>query len=260
VQLTVTDGRLHTDAAVALMLSVALPPLFCQSVSDGSADCALVPIENSLGGSIHGIAISLLTSHSVVHHCMWSSPHPMLYVYWLCADCYDLLVVHDVVIVAELEFAVHHCLMSLPGQALDAIHTVISHPQALAQCEDFITNLRLKAEKQYDTAGSARLIRDNGLQGVAAIASSLAAEAYGLHVLASHCEDDDNNYTRSYSSQNAKHRDHHCSIRLWHLRLPPPLLPPLLSALMALCDPQMSIHVHSPPYSSLSRKMSRRNR
>ena len=103
---------------------------------------------------------------------------------------------HDVVVTAELEFQVHHCLMSLPGQPLESIHTVISHPQALAQCEDFITNLRLKAEKQYDTAGSARLIRDGALQGTAAIASSLAAEVYGLQVLATHCEDDDNNYTR----------------------------------------------------------------
>ena len=135
-----------------------------ESVASGTADCALVPIENSLGGSIH--------------------------------DNYDLLVSHDVIVQAEIEFQVHHCLMALPSQTLQSIHTVQSHPQALAQCEDYINNLGLQAVKQYDTAGSAKLIAEQRLEGVAAIASSHAAEVYGLKVLAHHIEDDENNFTR----------------------------------------------------------------
>ena len=135
-----------------------------ESVVSGTADCALVPIENSLGGSIH--------------------------------DNYDLLVSHDVIVQAEIEFQVHHCLMALPSQTLQSIHTVHSHPQALAQCEDYINNLGLQAVKQYDTAGSAKLIAEQRLEGVAAIASSRAAEVYGLTILAHHIEDDDNNFTR----------------------------------------------------------------
>lgn len=100
------------------------------------------------------------------------------------------------VVTAEIEFQVHHCLMSLPSSPLQSIKTVISHPQALAQCEDYIRNLGLKAEKQYDTAGSAKMIAEQQLHDTAAIASSLAAEVYGLQILASHVEDDENNFTR----------------------------------------------------------------
>ena len=153
--------RQHSD--VVPLPCVTFSAVF-EAVASGAAGCALVPIENSLGGSIH--------------------------------DNYDLLVSHDVVIRAEIEYQVHHCLMALPNQTLQSIHTVMSHPQALAQCEDYINNLHLKAEKQYDTAGSAKLVREQQMTGVAAIASSLAAEVYGLTVLASHVEDDDNNFTR----------------------------------------------------------------
>jgi len=146
-------------------------PLPCPSFSavfdavrSGQAQHCMVPIENSLGGSIH--------------------------------DNYDLLLRNKVTCVAELQFRVSHCLLALPGVRLEDIKECYSHPQALAQCEEYLTKLGIKAVKQYDTAGSAKMIKEQGLTHVAAIASELAASTYGLNVLARRIEDDEGNFTR----------------------------------------------------------------
>ncbi|CAM9394727.1 unnamed protein product [Chrysoparadoxa australica] len=135
-----------------------------KAVSSGEADYALMPIENSLGGSIH--------------------------------SCYDLLLRYELYIVGEHEFRVEHTLMALPGTKLSEVTKAMSHPQALAQCDGYLRSRGIEPDPKYDTAGSAKMIAEGKLEGVAAIASDLAAKTYGLEVLESNIEDDDVNFTR----------------------------------------------------------------
>jgi prephenate dehydratase len=135
------------------------------AVESGAVEMGLVPIENSVAGSIH--------------------------------RNYDLLIQHSLSIVGERLLRVRHCLIALPGVPLDQIRKVISHPQALAQCERYLKSLAdVKAEVAYDTAGSVKIIKEQGLPSVAAIASRRAAEVYGMSILAEGIEDDTANFTR----------------------------------------------------------------
>jgi prephenate dehydratase len=134
-------------------------------VEAGTCGYGMLPIENSLAGSIH--------------------------------RNYDLLLEHQLHIVGEYFLRVHHCLIALPGVTLQDIRKIISHPQALAQCDRYLRSLPgVTSEAAYDTAGSVRLIRDQGDPSVAAIASNRAATVYGLPVLAEGIEDHPMNYTR----------------------------------------------------------------
>lgn len=133
-------------------------------VAGGQVDHGVVPIENSIAGSIN--------------------------------EVYDLLRQYDLYIQGERVLAVHHCLMALPGQKLADIRRVISHPRALEQCENWLREAGLEAVAEYDTAGSARIIAERQLRGVAAIASRRAADIYGLEVLADGIQDVPDNYTR----------------------------------------------------------------
>ncbi|XP_051217168.1 arogenate dehydratase/prephenate dehydratase 6, chloroplastic [Lolium perenne] len=137
-----------------------------QAVELWIADRAVLPVENSLGGSIH--------------------------------RNYDLLLRHRLHIVGEVQLPVHHCLLALPGVRKESITRVISHPQALAQCEHTITRMGLNVVREAfdDTAGAAEYIATNGLRDTAAIASSRAAELYGMEVLADGIQDDSGNVTR----------------------------------------------------------------
>jgi arogenate/prephenate dehydratase len=135
------------------------------AVSSGQASHGLLPVENSIGGSIH--------------------------------RNYDLLLEHDLPIVAETELSVVHNLLALPGIELSGIRRVFSHPQALAQCEMFLQTLPgVEIVATYDTAGSARMIRDGGLRDTAAIASARAAELFGLSSLRTGIQDYEDNITR----------------------------------------------------------------
>jgi len=135
-----------------------------EALQKGEVDFTLLPMENSLGGSIHAN--------------------------------YDMQLRHSFFIVAELNFRVRHCIMALPGVTMEQLKTVYSHPQALAQCDGYLRQLGKNKESRYDTAGSAKLIKKGNLTECAAIASELAAEYYGLNVLDKGIEDDDNNFTR----------------------------------------------------------------
>ena len=135
-----------------------------KAVARSEVDYAVVPIENSLGGSIH--------------------------------TNFDLLLRYDLSIIAEHEFKVEHSLLALPGTNKSDIKRVLSHPQALAQCDNYLTALGVIKEATYDTAGSAKMIRDQQLTDCAAIASDIAAETYGLEILDTNIEDHDVNFTR----------------------------------------------------------------
>jgi prephenate dehydratase len=135
------------------------------AVDAGPAGYGIVPIENSIGGSIH--------------------------------RNYDLLLAHELTIVGEVELPVVHHLLACPGATLDGLTRVYSHPQGLAQCERFLRTLKgVEVVATYDTAGSAKMVADAGLTDAAAIASARAGEVFGLTALASSIQDFDDNITR----------------------------------------------------------------
>lgn len=165
-------GAFSEEAVVAHFGETARP-LPCRSfaevfeaASSGRADYGVVPIENSLAGSIHQV--------------------------------YDLLLAHGLHIVGEVEIRISHHLIALPGVKLANVRRVLSHPQALAQCQGSLARLLPEAEPvpTYDTAGSAKLLQVERIRDGAALASRRAAEIYGLVILRKCLEDDPENYTR----------------------------------------------------------------
>jgi prephenate dehydratase len=135
------------------------------AVVEGTAERGLVPIENSLAGSIH--------------------------------ENYDRLQASPLHIVGETQLRIRHCLIARPGTSLPALRRVASHPVALAQCRRFFAeHPGIEAVPAYDTAGSVlALIREDAPYD-AAIASALAAELYAGVVLQHDLEDDPQNFTR----------------------------------------------------------------
>lgn len=133
-------------------------------VTAGRADRAVVPVENSQAGSIN--------------------------------ETYDLLLSHSLFITGELDLRIRHCLLSLPGQEMQAVRTVYSHPQALAQCDAFLRRHGFEPVPAYDTAGSAKMLAERRLVGAAAIAGQTAARIYGLVILAEGIETNPANYTK----------------------------------------------------------------
>jgi len=110
---------------------------------------------------------------------------------------HNLLRESGCMIVGEYKLRIEHNLAALPGQRIEDIQEVYSHPIALMQCEDFIDEHRhMKAIESEDTALSAKEIADNKIQGRAAICSSLAAEKYGLEMIACGIETNKRNFTR----------------------------------------------------------------
>lgn len=136
-----------------------------RAVESGEATLGVLPIENSIGGTIH--------------------------------RNYDLLLEHALHIVGDLELKVVHSLIALPGTTIDQIRQIYSHPQALAQCDRYLRSLPgVEVVATYDTAGSAKLIKDRQLTGAAAIASERAAAVFELQVLESGIQDFADNITR----------------------------------------------------------------
>ncbi len=134
------------------------------AVHSGRCESALIPIENSLAGSIH--------------------------------QNYDLFLRYQLHIVGEYFLRVRHCLIALPGVKKTEIKKAISHPQALGQCDTYLRNHGIKGEAVYDTAGSVKMLKERGARDTAAIASRRAAKLYGMHILEEGIEDNPENYTR----------------------------------------------------------------
>ncbi len=134
------------------------------AVTSRECDYGLIPIENSLAGSIH--------------------------------QNYDLLLQNDLFIIGEYSLRVRHCLITFPGVIKPEIRKVISHPQALGQCAGYLRGLGVKTEPVYDTAGSVKLLKASGEYSTAAIASRRAAEIYGMQILQEGIEDNPENFTR----------------------------------------------------------------
>ena len=111
-------------------------------------------------------------------------------------ETYDLLLKHSLFITAEHNLEVIHCLLALPGQTLTDIKKVYSHPQALAQCAEYLRALGVEIISTYDTAGSARLISEQQMAGCGAVASERAGQVYGLAVLARRIQTNPYNFTR----------------------------------------------------------------
>jgi prephenate dehydratase len=136
-----------------------------EAVDQGKATHGVLPVENSIGGSIH--------------------------------RNYDLLLEHDLPIVGEVQLVITHNLMALAGTRIDQLTRIYSHPQALAQCERFLRALpHVAVEATYDTAGSAKLVKEKQLVGAGAIASERAARVFGLEILQSEIQDFSDNITR----------------------------------------------------------------
>jgi prephenate dehydratase len=135
-----------------------------EAVEVGRADWGLVPMDNSQAGSIN--------------------------------ETYDLFLRHGLHLVAETVVRVDHCLLALPGSTIDGLREVLSHPQAIAQCEEFLSTLDVTVRAEYNTAGAAKRIAESRLANAAAIASRRAADLYGLDVLAERIQTYPDNYTR----------------------------------------------------------------
>ncbi len=132
-------------------------------VEEGSADLGIVPIENSLEGSVN--------------------------------QTLELLLKRNLYIYDEIVLDINHCLMSLEKEIKD-VKEVISHPHALAQCKNFIKKLGVKTRNFPSTAEAAKEIKEKKLRGVAAIAPKISAELYGLNILAEGIQDEKENKTR----------------------------------------------------------------
>lgn len=110
---------------------------------------------------------------------------------------YELLRESGMAVVGEHKTHISHCICCMPGQKIEDLKEVHSHPVALAQCYKYLSkHPNLKMVEDEDTAGSAKNIAQNGTMGVAAICHADAAKLYGLEVLENHIEDNPHNYTR----------------------------------------------------------------
>lgn len=138
-----------------------------ERVVSGAVQAAVIPIENSLAGSV--------TEHL------------------------DLLLENPVGIEREFRLRIEHCLIAPPGVKIPQLRRVLSHPIALQQCRDFLSHHpKLEPVPFYDTAGSVKHIISDGLRDTAAIAGAQAAREYRAHVLRPGIEDDKQNFTRFF--------------------------------------------------------------
>jgi len=165
-----TQGA-YSEQALRQYFGSDVEPYPCPTLNDlfmaiqsRQVQYAVMPIENALAGAV--------------------------------SQAYELLMDYDVLIQAEVYLHVHHALLAPPGQTIEDLHFVRSHPQALAQCDQFLRRHNIKPVPWYDTAGAARDLAADPTPGVGAIASELAGELYKLNALATQIEDVSFNFTR----------------------------------------------------------------
>ncbi len=137
-----------------------------ESVKNGENLYGVVPIENSIEGSVN--------------------------------QTYDLFLEYDLKVCGEILLRIDHCLIAHRGTRLNSIKTVYSHPQALAQCRKYLEKLGCRLISTFDTAGSVKMIKEEGLKYAGAVASERAAEIYGMSVLSKEIGDTPNNFTRFF--------------------------------------------------------------
>jgi len=166
------EGGAFSEIAARNMLGPGVEPRpfrtfdeIFEAVTRGEADCCIVPIENSLAGSVH--------------------------------KNYDLMLEHRLTIIAETTLRIVHNLIVTPGTRLADVRRAYSHPVALAQCERFFrANPQIEAVPSHDTAGSVREIIERGFTNEAAIAGAAAARVYRAEIIAEQIEDNRQNFTR----------------------------------------------------------------
>lgn len=137
-----------------------------KSVEEQETDFGVVPVENSIEGSVN--------------------------------QTYDLFLKHDLKVRGEIIVKIEHCLIANPGTKLEDVKAVYSHPQALAQCRTFLEKSGWELVPTYDTAGSVKILKEKGLKNAAALASEKAAELYKMKILAREIADNPENYTRFF--------------------------------------------------------------
>ncbi|MFH0846602.1 MAG: prephenate dehydratase [Chloroflexota bacterium] len=163
----------YSEEAAFRFFGAGIRPRPCESLDDvfrvvetGEAQSGVIPIENSLEGSI--------------------------------SRSYDLLLDSSLKVAGEIELRISHCLIASPESSLDKIRRVYSHPQALGQCRSYLRHLGAELVATYDTAGSVKMIKEMGTLDGAAIASARAAQLYGMKILAREIEDNPFNFTRFF--------------------------------------------------------------
>ncbi len=164
----------YSEDAVAVVFGDGVEPLPClefrdtfEAVDTGTATHAVLPVENSIEGTV--------------------------------AQVNDLLLEHDLSVTAEVIVTVDHCLITNRKTRLEDVRVVYSHPQALGQCRRFLArHPEWKQIPAYDTAGSVKMVHDRGRRDEAAIASRRSAILYGMKVLAEGIQTDHENYTRFF--------------------------------------------------------------
>jgi len=173
-------GSFSHEAAEAMLPSARVVPCarsleVFERVLRGSVAAAVIPIENSLAGSV--------------------------------AEHFDLLLSRNVHIEREFRLRIVHNLIGMPATKLKDVRRVFSHPVALDQCRDlFAANRKLEAVPFYDTAGSVKHVMADGLRDAAGIASRRASEVYGGKILKAGIEDDKQNFTRFFLIRRGKPR------------------------------------------------------
>jgi prephenate dehydratase len=166
------SGSFSHEAAMKLVENAQIAPFSLsadvfQALVNHDVEAAVIPIENSLAGSV--------------------------------SEHFDLLLTHDVKVERETLLRIHHNLIGISGSTIGDIDRVFSHPVALAQCRRFLAeHSRMEAFSFYDTAGSVKQLVELRDHHAGAIASAAAAEYYGAEILEAGIEDNPENYTRFF--------------------------------------------------------------
>jgi chorismate mutase/prephenate dehydratase len=161
----------YSEMAVYKFFGSTVDPVPCkdfrevfESVKTGVVPHGVVPIENSIEGSVN--------------------------------QNYDLFLAYDLKVCGEVAIKLAHVLIANPKTELENVKNVYSHPQALAQCRSYLEKHKWEIIPAYDTAGSVKIIKENNLTNAAAIASEKAADLYDMKILARNIADNPSNYTR----------------------------------------------------------------